>query len=88
MIESPRITSDRWPSGYSVDAFANDAVRLEGARTDAEKFLALFRWNQRVMRHGYGYAEGPSVSALIASRRPWIGAMPAASILAWSMPVA
>ncbi len=54
MVHSPRVTSDRWPSGYSPNDFANNVVRIERARTDEEKCKALFAWNQRVESRG-GY---------------------------------
>ena len=36
-VDSPRITSDRWPSMYTIEDFARDIIRLENARTGEEK---------------------------------------------------
>jgi hypothetical protein len=65
VIEGPRVACDRWPDSHTLDAFVRDIIRLEGARTDQEKVLALFVWNQRVMRHGYGYVEGATREVLL-----------------------
>lgn len=66
-VDSPRLTTDRWPSMYTIEDFAQDIVRLENARTGEEKLIALFTWNHRVMRHGYGYSEGPTRKAILDS---------------------
>ena len=60
-----QLTSDRWPSLYSIEGFARDVIRLENAKTDEEKVFALFKWDRRVMRFGYGYAEGPTAKAML-----------------------
>ncbi len=66
-VDSPRVASDRWPSLYTIEDFAGDVIRLEGAKTDEEKVLALYKWNHRVMRFGYAYLEGPSPAEIVRS---------------------
>jgi len=42
-----RVTSDRWPDGTDLRQFGLDACRIEGAKTDEEKALAVWRWMRR-----------------------------------------
>jgi HEAT repeat protein len=45
--EDFKIVNDRWPDASSERTFALDAVRLNGAKTDQDKALAIWQWMRR-----------------------------------------
>ncbi len=47
---------DRWPDASDLRRFAEDAVRLSGAKTEQEKALAVWRWTRRLKVHTDGNA--------------------------------
>ncbi len=47
---------DRWPDASDLRRFAEDAVRLSGAKTEQEKALAVWRWIRRFKVHTDGNA--------------------------------
>ncbi|MFO7900629.1 MAG: HEAT repeat domain-containing protein [Planctomycetota bacterium] len=42
-----KVTCDRWPDCTDLRQFGLDAVRIEGAKTNEEKALAVWRWMRR-----------------------------------------
>ncbi len=50
IVESPRVTCDRWPSNYDAVDWIDDVWRLEGAITGEQKTLALYKW-VRLQQH-------------------------------------
>ena len=46
-VQDLKIVNDQWPDPSGVKAFAEDAVRLSGAKTDQEKALAVWQWVRR-----------------------------------------
>lgn len=54
-----RISNDQWPDSSTLRSFADDAIRLERARTQEEEALALYKWIARVMTIGGSAHEGP-----------------------------
>jgi hypothetical protein len=50
IVESPRVTCDRWPSNYDATDWIDDVWRLEGAVTGEQKTLALYKW-VRLQQH-------------------------------------
>ncbi|MEP7274664.1 MAG: hypothetical protein ABI882_24455, partial [Acidobacteriota bacterium] len=57
-LEGLRITNQRWPDASSLRSFAEDAIRLQRARTEEEEALALYDWITRVMTIGGSAYEG------------------------------
>lgn len=57
-LEGLKIHNDRWPDASSLRAFAEDAIRLQRARTEEEEALALYDWIARVMTIGGSPHEG------------------------------
>ena len=51
-----KITCDRWPDGTDLRQFGLDAIRIEGAKTDEEKALAVWRWMRRCTMRTNGRA--------------------------------
>lgn len=51
-----KITNDRWPDASSPRQFALDAIRLENAKTDQEKAIALWLWIRRFTMYTNGTA--------------------------------
>ena len=49
-VEDPRVTCDRWPSNYDAKSWAAGVFRIENAKTDEEKTLALYKW-VRLLQH-------------------------------------
>lgn len=49
-VEDPRVTVDRWPSAYDAKSWADDVFRIEDAKTDQEKTIALYKW-VRLLQH-------------------------------------
>ena len=49
-VENPRVTVDRWPSNYDAKSWAADVFRIENAKSDEEKTLALYKW-VRLLQH-------------------------------------
>lgn len=49
-VEAPRVTCDRWPSNYDAKSWAADVFRIENAKTDEEKTVALYKW-VRLLQH-------------------------------------
>jgi hypothetical protein len=49
-VENPRVTVDRWPSNYDAKSWAADVFRIENAKTDEEKTIALYKW-VRLLQH-------------------------------------
>ncbi|MCG3178455.1 MAG: hypothetical protein BIFFINMI_00782 [Phycisphaerae bacterium] len=43
-ITGVRVTCDRWPDARDLRQFGLDACRLENAKTDTDKALAVWRW--------------------------------------------
>lgn len=58
-FDGVRISSDQWPDSSTLRSFAEDAIRLERARTQEEEALALYKWIARVMTIGGSAYEGP-----------------------------
>ena len=58
-LEGLRISNNRWPDASSLRSFAEDAIRLQRARTEEEEALALYDWIARVMTIGGSPHEGP-----------------------------
>ena len=52
------ISNDRWPDTFTLRSFAEDAIRLQHARTEEEEALALYDWIARVMTIGGSPYEG------------------------------
>ncbi len=50
------VTCDRWPDTSDLRRFCLDAIRLEGAKTEHEKALAVWRWMRRVKSQTNGQA--------------------------------
>lgn len=44
IVDAPRITCDRWPSCYDASSWIHDVWRIENAKTDEQKTLALYKW--------------------------------------------
>lgn len=44
VIDSPRVTCDRWPSFYDAKSWIQDVWRIESAQTPEQKALALYKW--------------------------------------------
>ncbi|MFW6157894.1 MAG: HEAT repeat domain-containing protein [Planctomycetota bacterium] len=42
-----KVTCDRWPDGTDLRQFGLDAIRIEGAATNEQKALAVWRWMRR-----------------------------------------
>ncbi|MHC4914984.1 MAG: HEAT repeat domain-containing protein [Planctomycetota bacterium] len=59
------VTCDRWPDASDLRRFAEDAVRLSGAKTEEEKALAVWRWVRRLKVH----TDGNSPAEPIAQER-------------------
>lgn len=56
-----KMVNDRWPDASTEKAFAEDVVRLSGAKTDQDKALALWQWIRRVtMKVGDNAPSEPS----------------------------
>ncbi|MFO7899970.1 MAG: hypothetical protein R6V58_13030, partial [Planctomycetota bacterium] len=45
-----KVVNARWPDCSTVAQFARDAVRLEGAKTEEEKAIAVWHWTRRMMQ--------------------------------------
>lgn len=58
-FEGLRISNNQWPDSSTLRSFAEDAIRLERARTEEEEALALYKWIARVMTIGGSAHEGP-----------------------------
>lgn len=50
------VTCDRWPDTTDLRRFAEDAIRLSGARTQHEEALAVWRWIRRIKAQTNGDA--------------------------------
>lgn len=57
-IRGLHLGNDRWPDPFTMRSFAEDAIRLEHARTEEEQALALYSWIARVMTIGGSPREG------------------------------
>jgi len=58
-IRGLHVSNDRWPDAFTLRSFAEDAIRLERARTREEEATALYNWIARVMTIGGSPYEGP-----------------------------
>jgi len=58
-IRGLRISNDRWPDASTLRSFAEDAIRIDRARTQEEEAIALYNWIARVMTIGGSPFEGP-----------------------------
>ena len=59
VVRGLRISNDRWPDASTLRSFAEDAIRIERARTQEEEAIALYNWIARVMTIGGSPYEGP-----------------------------
>jgi HEAT repeat protein len=57
-VRGLHLSNDRWPDAFTLRSFAEDAIRLEHARTEEEQALALYNWIARVMTIGGSPYEG------------------------------
>ncbi len=64
-VENPRVTNDRWPSNYDAKSWAADVFRIEGARSDEEKTLALYKWVRLLQHWGLQCGDGTRGKAVI-----------------------
>ncbi|MDD4890873.1 MAG: HEAT repeat domain-containing protein [Phycisphaerae bacterium] len=51
-----KVVNDRWPDASSARQFALDAIRLENAKTDQEKAIAVWLWIRRFTMYTNGTA--------------------------------
>jgi len=57
-VRGLHLSNDRWPDTFTLRSFAEDAIRLEHARTEEEQAVALYNWIARVMTIGGSPHEG------------------------------
>jgi hypothetical protein len=57
-VINPRVVCDRWPAGYDAKSWITDVFRIENARTDEEKTIALYKWVRLVQHWGVQCGDG------------------------------
>jgi hypothetical protein len=57
-VVNPRVTCGRWPSNYDAKHWIADVFRIENARTDEEKTLALYKWVRLMLHWGVQCGDG------------------------------
>ncbi|MHC4718312.1 MAG: hypothetical protein ACYS5V_15175 [Planctomycetota bacterium] len=58
VVGNPRVTCDRWPSNYDGRSWARDVWRIEKARTDEARAVALYKWVRLQLHWGGQCADG------------------------------
>ena len=64
-----RVTCDRWPDATDLRRFALDAIRIEGAKTEEDKCLAVWRWMRRCTIKTDGRAPSEATRGMLDSMK-------------------
>jgi hypothetical protein len=57
-VIDPRVVCERWPSSYDAKSWIGDVFRIENARTDEEKTVALYKWVRLMLHWGVQCGDG------------------------------